>query len=135
MKKFVRSYNYAPIFSSSQQPKYRRKNLTQLRLQCTSDSIDLTIVNGDFAIPELITPNGDGVNDVFRLFYTGCAENYQLTVFNRWGQKVFTTNEPDRGWDGTVNGEAQNMDTYLYLASFLLNGVQMKEEGQFYLIR
>lgn len=88
------------------------------------------------AIPELITPNGDGTNDFFRLF-TGCdVSDYKLQVFNRWGQIVFSSNDNGQGWDGTKNGVAQNTDTYLYLVQFRLAEGELEErDGQFYLIR
>ena len=88
-------------------------------------------------VPEVITPNGDGTNDFFKIFYTQTAdvEDFTLTIFNRWGQKVFTSTDIDEGWDGTVNGTPQNMDTYLFVSKFRLNGEEREREGQFSLIR
>ncbi|MEM9258863.1 MAG: gliding motility-associated C-terminal domain-containing protein, partial [Bacteroidota bacterium] len=88
-------------------------------------------------IPEVITPNGDGTNDIFRLFSNCMAEDYTLMVFNRWGQTIFESTNPNQGWDGEKDGTPQNMDTYLYRMVFRLPGVDEVQvrEGQFSLVR
>ncbi|MEL7160322.1 MAG: gliding motility-associated C-terminal domain-containing protein, partial [Bacteroidota bacterium] len=87
--------------------------------------------------PELITPNGDGTNDVFRIFSNCPATDFQLLIFNRWGQEAFSSSDPDRGWDGTRDGTPQNMGTYLYRAAYRLPGIETLQiaEGQFSLVR
>ncbi|TXF90974.1 T9SS type B sorting domain-containing protein [Neolewinella aurantiaca] len=90
---------------------------------------------GDYAIPELITPNGDNVNDEFRLYYNGSVENYTLLIFNRWGQKIFSSDNPDLIWDGSIGGEPQETGSYLYLMRFRLNGELKEEGGSFALVR
>lgn len=101
------------------------------------DDIDLNIIQAIVKTPDVITPNGDGTNDFFKIFYTQTAdvEDFTLSIFNRWGQKIYTSNDIDEGWDGTVNGTPQNMDTYLFVAKFRINGEEREEEGQFSLIR
>ena len=57
-------------------------------------------------IPNAFTPNGDNINDEFKpemLEYL--EEGYLLEIFDRWGEKVFYTNDPDKGWDGLINGK------------------------------
>ncbi|WP_020567971.1 gliding motility-associated C-terminal domain-containing protein [Neolewinella persica] len=100
-----------------------------------TDEIRIAIEESTFRIPELITPNGDGTNDIFRVFYGGQITDFTMTVFNRWGQKIFTSTDVDEGWDGMKNGTAQNTDTYLYIAKFRINGSEVEQEGQFSLIR
>jgi gliding motility-associated-like protein len=57
-------------------------------------------------IPNTFTPDGDGLNDVFKPVGVGYSLNgYELNVYNRWGQLVFHTNDINEGWDGTVKGE------------------------------
>ncbi|PHI21243.1 hypothetical protein CEQ90_04285 [Lewinellaceae bacterium SD302] len=97
--------------------------------------VSLVTQQATFAIPELITPNNDGVNDIFRLFYNGVVTDYQMLVFNRWGQVVFETNDPEQGWDGETDGEPQAMDVYLYRTKFNQNGVAQERDGQFSLVR
>jgi gliding motility-associated-like protein len=88
-------------------------------------------------IPELITPNGDNVNDVFRLYTICQAEDYTLFIFNRWGQRVFESTNPDQAWDGTKDGTPQNSGLYLYKMVFRFSDsdeVKVRE-GSFNLIR
>ncbi len=88
-------------------------------------------------VPELISPNGDNVNDEFRLYSNCPAESYTLIVFNRWGQRVFESTNPDQPWDGTKDGTPQNTDVYLYRMVFRFADTEQVEvrEGQFQLIR
>ena len=90
-----------------------------------------------YAIPEIISANRDGLNDNFRVFFDGSAsvDDFTLVVFNRWGQSVFESSDPAQGWDGTKNGKPQNLDTYLYLARFTVDGREIEVEGQFALVR
>ena len=63
-------------------------------------------------IPNSFTPNGDNVNDIFRAEGAKIGR-FQMEVFNIKGEKIFTTNDPARGWDGEDNiSEQQNRDTY-----------------------
>lgn len=103
---------------------------------CTvTESISFEVVRARFVTPQLITPNNDGVNDGFRIYFNGQLEDYNLVIFNRWGQKVFQSSDPDQVWDGTRDGTDQAMDTYLFRASFIQNGLRVEEDGEFQLIR
>ena len=81
-----------------------------------------TTDNGQVFIPEGFSPNGDGVNDVFRIRNTAGA-TVNLQIFNRWGQLVFSSEEYKNDWDGTSNrGAAFNNrglpdGTYYYVVS------------------
>jgi gliding motility-associated-like protein len=65
-------------------------------------------------IPTGFTPNGDGLNDVFRVVGLKYQDLVDFRVYNRWGQQVFYTNNYKDGWDGTFNGVKQDMGTYFY---------------------
>jgi gliding motility-associated-like protein len=67
--------------------------------------------------PTAFTPNGDNLNDSFKPSYTGTVNNYQLSIYNRWGNKVFETNNKDTGWDGTYNNTIK-ADTYAWYCTF-----------------
>ena len=88
-------------------------------------------------VPELITPNGDNVNDEFRLYGNCPAEDYTVVVFNRWGRRVFESSNPEEAWDGTSNGTPQNPDIYLYRMVFRFANSDKVEirEGQLNLVR
>lgn len=68
-------------------------------------------------IPNAFTPNGDGLNDVFRI--TGLpVENitrFNFQVFNRWGQAIFSTSDIMEGWDGRSKGEYCSADVYSWV--------------------
>ncbi|MCF8369528.1 MAG: gliding motility-associated C-terminal domain-containing protein [Bacteroidales bacterium] len=57
-------------------------------------------------IPIAITPNGDGYNDIFRPFEDGWSgvSRHHITIFNRWGEKVWESDDFEKGWDGKRNG-------------------------------
>jgi gliding motility-associated-like protein len=70
-------------------------------------------------IPTAFTPNGDDLNEVFRPL--GSAEfttEYQMTVWNRWGQEVFRSVDPLSGWDGRYKGQEAQTGVYAYIISY-----------------
>jgi gliding motility-associated-like protein len=71
------------------------------------------IVNCDIVVPNVFTPNGDGQNDVFRIQYMDDYPNSRLVIFNRWGRKVFETDNYQNNWggDGAADG------TYYYIVT------------------
>ena len=67
-------------------------------------------------IPTAFSPNNDGLNDRFQpTFDDGCKESqYLLQVYNRWGQIVFRSYDPSKGWDGVYNGTLADVGVYFY---------------------
>ena len=88
------------------------------------DSIACYIINQDISIeirneftvdvPLAFTPNGDFANDIVYVRGWGIKELLEFSIYNRWGQLMFRSNDLDNGWDGTYKGKPQNMDTYAY---------------------
>ena len=72
-------------------------------------------------IPNIFSPNGDGINDVFRTFPICDLSNYHQLVFDRWGNIVFETFSTGEHWDGVFNGQAASPGTYIYLIQFDIN--------------
>jgi gliding motility-associated-like protein len=73
------------------------------------------IFEPDLFIPNVFSPNGDGINDRFEVVYTG-TETYYLEVFDRWGKVYFTSSSPDSLWDGSLpGGIAANEGVYYYV--------------------
>ncbi len=69
----------------------------------------------DLFIPNAFSPNGDGVNDVFRVENGGYRRMLDFSIFNRWGQRVFSgAHTIDGGWDGTYNGQIADGGVYHY---------------------
>ncbi len=83
--------------------------------------------------PNAFTPNGEGVNDVFRVTATGLAPHtFSLTIFDMNGQSVFETQTPEEGWDG----EDQKVGTYeVLLRAEDTTGYEYDHEGLITLVR
>jgi gliding motility-associated-like protein len=56
--------------------------------------------------PTAFTPNGDGINDQFKLVFTGSVTFGKLSILNRYGQLVYTSKDANATWDGTLKGQA-----------------------------
>lgn len=73
-------------------------------------------------LPQAFVPNAfapDGTNKVFRpILAFASNENYLFEVFNRFGEKVFSSNRPGQGWDGNYKGSSAALDSYLYYVTF-----------------
>lgn len=67
-------------------------------------------------IPNAFTPNGDGKNDIFMPVFSdpSYVTDYEFLVFDRWGNLLFNTNDPYKGWDGRVKGDTGQIDTYVF---------------------
>jgi gliding motility-associated-like protein len=74
-----------------------------------------TYVGPTYYIPNAFTPNGDGLNDVFRPIPVGMTNTEWFRVFNRYGQIVFQTNQWLKGWDGTYRGKKQPVGAYVWM--------------------
>ncbi|WP_234735697.1 T9SS type B sorting domain-containing protein [Tellurirhabdus bombi] len=64
-------------------------------------------------VPDAFTPNGDGLNDAFTIKGSTFFESIRLSVYNRWGEVMFTTDQRE-GWDGTINGQIAPAGHYSY---------------------
>lgn len=70
-------------------------------------------------VPNVFSPNGDGINDVFQGFMGACEiSNYQFYVYDRWGNLVFVENNPENGWDGQIKDRKAQQGTYAYRIEF-----------------
>ena len=63
--------------------------------------------------PNAFSPDGDGVNDFFNISGQK-IEDFQIEIFNRWGQMVYKSFDLNDGWDGTFNGKKLPTGTYVY---------------------
>jgi len=83
-----------------------------------SDEIYLEIEDGcsysNFEVPNIISPNGDGANDFFKIKYEGVNDVSLLRIYNRWGELIFETNNIETLWDGTFKGQKLNPGVYVY---------------------
>ena len=74
------------------------------------------------AIPNVFTPNFDGINEVFVPDAFQCDfNNYNLKIFDRWGEMLFQTNDPDSGWDGYFRGRKMQIGVYVWILDYSYN--------------
>lgn len=86
-------------------------------------------------LPSGFSPNGDGVNDVFRL-RSPPVQEFLLEVFNRKGQRLFSTTDMGSGWDGTSEGKEQPSGVYVWhLKVRLTSGREVQKTGDITLVR
>lgn len=79
-------------------------------------------------VPNAFSPNEDGVNDTFQPF-VGCAViEYDFKVFNRWGQLMFSSQNPDDSWDGDFKGRPADANVYLYTLTVTYDNEGTQEE-------
>lgn len=88
-------------------------------------------------VPTAFTPNGDGSNDIIFVNGWGIKSLLEFKIYNRWGQLVYEGNDITEGWDGTFQGQDQNIDTYTYTATVetWLEGEVLSKTGSFKLLR
>ena len=76
--------------------------------------VTIDVTYDSIFVPSAFTPNGDGLNDVFRVGNLGFYKLLTLSIYNRWGSMIYHSNGDNAGWDGTYNGVPQDMDVYYY---------------------
>jgi gliding motility-associated-like protein len=85
-------------------------------------------------IPNVFTPNGDNINEVFTLELKG-VKTIEVQIFNRWGQKLYSWNTLNGGWDGKLsNGENASEGTYYFIVDYTdVQDVKVNRAGYFLL--
>ena len=104
---------------------------------CRSERVPVNVIVKDFQytlfIPNVFTPNGDGKNNYFEIAETydwGVYYN-KLSIFNRWGEKIYETEGSQLKWDGTSNGGKLTDGVHFYL----FEGVGFTKSGSVTLVR
>jgi gliding motility-associated-like protein len=105
---------------------------------CTSqDSVSIKVINDkvELIIPDVFTPNGDGVNDFFAFQAEG-IKNLNGIIYNRWGQKVFSWDGVQPNWNGNIQGNEATEGVYFYLVEGMdIHEKDFVEKGSLTLIR
>ena len=87
-------------------------------------------------LPNTFTPNGDGVNDIFKINPVGIRELRYFRILNQWGVRVFETTNLSEGWDGRLNGVREPISSYTWMIEAVdTNGQPVRESGTVTLIR
>jgi len=103
----------------------------------TYDEILVRIFEGpEIYVPTAFTPDGNGRNDLLRALPVGITKLRQFTVYSRYGQIVFSTNDAARGWDGNYKGKLQPTGVYVWIAAGTsFRGIEMVRKGTVVLLR
>lgn len=89
-----------------------------------------------FYVPNAFTPNNDGINDVFYAYPYGPVKVFEMNIFDRWGERVYFSNDIGSGWDGTYRGVYVNPGDYVYTVTITYaDGQTMASKGTITLIR
>lgn len=142
----VQNFEWSPInqleTTNSMNPRTRLlDDDTQFRLAvqnisgCRSRAAALIRMDFDFYMPNAFTPNGDGLNDIFRIPRQSRAGIKYFAIYNRWGQLVFRTTDPQAGWDGLIKGQAAPSGAYTYIIRGENQKGRIEKKGSFVLIR
>jgi len=140
------SYSWSPVLGLScdtcANPVASPLVNTTYTLTITSDSgctaqqtITIDVTCGTLFIPDAFSPNNDGQNDVLYV-RDDCIKTLQFEIFDRWGNKVFETNDKTNGWNGMHKGQAMNTGTYVYyLKATMYDGTTQEKKGNVTLVR
>jgi gliding motility-associated-like protein len=87
-------------------------------------------------VPKAFTPNNDGLNDTLEVFGLPTDVEVITRIYNRWGQQLYSSTDPENGWDGTINGKLAPEGTYVYEISFQTSdGENINQKGTFVLLK
>lgn len=123
-------------FTFTEAGTYNVKLTVSNTLNCQySDSVTIKVVESKIEVPRVFTPNGDGLNEEFRVVYKSLVE-FRCWIFNRWQQKVFYWTDPQKGWDGKINGRPASEGAYFYVIEALgADGHKYNLKGNINLLR
>ena len=98
---------------------------------CTyRDSVAVTVIDCSCypSVPSAFSPNGDGINDIFKINISCFPAQFNMSIFNRYGQQVFETSDVFKAWDGTYQGKALPLGTYYYIIKYLNRSLNKTEQ-------
>jgi gliding motility-associated-like protein len=126
---------YNPIATIPQDKTYYLKAFTPEGCE-SYDTINIKIYKGpEIYVPTAFTPDGDQLNDILHPIPIGIKQFLQFSIYNRYGQLVFSTDNPERGWDGHLKGVVQQ-GTFVWMASAIdFRGKPLFRKGTVMIIR
>ena len=110
-----------PTFSYTEPGTYVVALIVKSDKGCYDTLLRPIVVGEDFGVyvPNAFTPNSDGLNDIFQPKGFGIVK-YNLYIFDRWGELVFTSSEFRKGWDGTIKGNPKIAEQGVYTYKILV---------------
>lgn len=131
------SDEYQPSHSYEGAGTYTVTMITNNQYGC-ADTVTLdVIVHPEYTlyIPNAFTPDGDGINDILFAYGTHIKE-FEMMIFNRWGEAIFKSNGLEQGWDGIHNGYMAKEDVYVYKIKYKTNRDEvLTREGHISLLK
>jgi gliding motility-associated-like protein len=102
-----------PIFVYKEAGDYVIAMVVKSSRGCADTVLKRITIGEDYGlwVPNAFTPNADGINDIFQPKGFGITK-YDLEIFDRWGEKIFTSNNFEVGWDGVYNNKMSQDDVY-----------------------
>ena len=82
---------------------------------CVASATASVKITRPLVMPNAFTPDGDQVNDIFRIPLGASIQLQDFSIFDRWGAKVFTTKNATEGWNGTIKGKSADAGVYVYI--------------------
>lgn len=97
--------------------------------------VKVDFICGDFFVPNVFSPNGDGLNDQVNV-HGFCIGTVTFQIYSRWGEKVFETTSLSEGWDGTYQGKPMDTGVFVYRAEGItIDGKNYTTNGNITLLR
>lgn len=140
----TRPYSYRWLSDSLETSNVLRnipQGLHSIILKDANDCIDSSDARMEYDIcckifiPDAFTPNGDGINDDARIFVKGEFQLKVFSIYSRFGERVFTTNNINEGWNGAWKGEVQDISTFNYYAEGICGSDPVFYKGTITLIK
>ncbi len=104
---------------------------------CAATSTVAVTVNPcppDLEMANVFSPNGDGINDVFKPATFQSIPEAEITVFDRWGKRIFQTRNLDLGWDGKLNGADCPEGVYYVTVRYQGNNLDLRQDTQSFML-
>ncbi len=92
-----------------------------------NDTIKISLIPTNIQFPNAFSPNGDGINDLFEPILTGLVSDFQIELFNRFGEMVWNSISLTDGWDGYFKGNLCPVDMYVWQMQYKITSGEKTE--------
>lgn len=111
----------APVAQPLETTTYIVKTITGKNC-IAADTVRIALSHSQYLyIPSAFTPNHDGMNDYFKVKSFGISR-FRMSIYNRWGVLIYSSNNPENGWDGSFKNKLQSSGTYVYMIEYAYYG-------------
>lgn len=124
-----------PLIYPNDEITYTLKASSNVGCGIASDAVTVKVYK-DVLVPNAFTPNGDGLNDVFRIYAADTYQLKKLIIYNRWGNQIYKSTNMNFTWNGTWKNQPQPNDTYVYYLELeKQSGKKVTKKGTVLLLR